>query len=50
MLYSIFIIDIYSILEKYFDGIIVRVEIVKMFSNTKVRKHVDGGQFLQQSG
>lgn len=39
--------DIYKYLEEFFDGIVCRSEIIKMFPNTAIRKHVDGGYWLQ---
>lgn len=38
--------DIYSFLESYYSGKVVRAEIVKMMPNTKIVRHVDGGEML----
>ena len=38
--------NIYKQLEYFYDGKIMRVEFIKMMSNTSIRKHVDGGSFL----
>lgn len=40
---------IYQSLEKRYEGQIVRSEIVKLKSQTKIRKHVDGGAMLHYS-
>jgi len=40
---------IYLDLENRYDGQIVRSEIVKLKSQTKIRKHVDGGAMLHYS-
>lgn len=39
--------QIVDFLEKRFNGKLCRAEIVKMDPNIKIRKHVDGGSFLQ---
>lgn len=39
--------DIVKELEKRFNGTLCRAEIIKMKANVKIRKHVDGGSFLQ---
>lgn len=38
---------IFEGMEKYFNGKVVRAEFIKMLENVKIRKHVDGGDFLQ---
>lgn len=40
---------IYQSLEKRYEGQVVRSEIVKLKSQTKIRKHVDGGAMLHYS-
>lgn len=40
---------IFTSMEKHFNGKVCRAEIIKMSGNTKIRKHVDGGQFLQHA-
>lgn len=37
---------IYSFLENYYSGSVVRAEIVKMMPGTKIMRHVDGGEML----
>lgn len=39
--------EIVEFLESKFNGVLCRAEIVKMKANVKIRKHVDGGSFLQ---
>ena len=43
------LLDIYNKLEYYYEGKIIRCEIVKMLKNTKIPKHVDGGPLLYYS-
>ena len=43
------LLDIYNKLEYYYEGKIIRCEIVKMLKNTKIPKHVDGGPLLSYS-
>ena len=43
------LLDIYNELEYYYEGKIIRCEIVKMLKNTKIPKHVDGGPLLYYS-
>lgn len=38
--------EIYKFLESYYSGKVVRAEIVKMMPNTKIVRHVDGGEML----
>ena len=38
--------SIYDKLEKQYSGKIIRCEIIKMFANTIIPKHVDGGPIL----
>lgn len=37
---------IYKKIEDIYNGRVVRAELIKMMPNVKIRKHVDGGQFL----
>lgn len=40
------LLEIFYDLEEEYDSVVVRAEIVKMFGNTSVRPHVDGGDML----
>lgn len=40
---------IYDYLSKFYEGEIVRSEVVKLKANTKIKKHVDGGTMLAYS-
>lgn len=38
---------VFKHLETFFDGIVCRAEVVKLRANSKIRKHVDAGWWLQ---
>lgn len=38
--------NIYSMLESIYDGKVVGSELIKMSNNTKINKHIDGGDIL----
>jgi hypothetical protein len=38
--------DIYNKVESYYSGKVVRAEVIKMMPNTKIIRHVDGGEML----
>lgn len=40
------LLDIFNDIEKRYDGKVVRVEIIKMLKNSKIRKHNDSGEML----
>jgi hypothetical protein len=40
------LLDIYNKIEKIYDGKVVRAEFIKMPGNTKIPRHVDGGESL----
>ena len=41
--------DIYSSLEKYYSGKIIRCEIIKLLKKSEIYKHTDGGALLHYS-
>ncbi len=41
--------DIYKELEYYYSGKVIRCEFIKMFGNSEVLKHTDGGALLHYS-